>query len=170
MNRTIRHANPADIPAIQMLATEIWHEVYPTIISMEQIDYMLSMMYSAESLQVQLTKDHAQFFLLCEGERAIGFASWSLIESGEARLHKLYVLPAFHGTGAGAALLHAVEREAMQQQCEALQLNVNKYNPARSFYQNKGYRILREEVIDIGSGYVMDDYVMHKLLSSAAQS
>jgi diamine N-acetyltransferase len=169
MSRTIRRAGTADIPVIQALAVEIWHEVYPSIISIEQIDYMLGMMYSPESLQTQMTRDRAQFLLLCEDERAIGFASWSMIQHGEARLHKLYVLPEYHGTGSGAALLRKVEREAAEQRCKTLELNVNKFNPARSFYEKKGFRVLREEVIDIGSGFVMDDYVMYKSISSAVQ-
>jgi len=170
MSRTIRRAGTADIPVIQELATAIWHEVYPSIIPVEQINYMLGMMYSAESLQEQMMRQRAQFLLLSDDESTIGFASWSIIQPGAARLHKLYVMPAYHGTGAGAALLSEVEREAVQQRCTSIELNVNKYNPARSFYEKKGFRTHREEVIDIGSGYVMDDYVMQKPLSSAAQS
>jgi ribosomal protein S18 acetylase RimI-like enzyme len=79
-------------------------------------------------------------------------------------------LPACHGTGAGAALLNEVESEARAQRCASIELNVNKYNPARLFYEKKGFSIMREEVIDIGSGYVMDDYVMHKTINSAVLS
>jgi hypothetical protein len=43
-------------------------------------------------------------------------------------------------------------------------LNVNKYNSAQDFYKKLGFCIDYEEVIDIGNGYVMDDYVMEKEL------
>ena len=46
-----------------------------------------------------------------------------------------------------------------------LELNVNKYNSAIAFYKKKNFRIIKEELIDIGEGYVMDDYVMRKALS-----
>ena len=42
----------------------------------------------------------------------------------------------------------------------AIELNVNRFNLARHWYQRQGFRILRNEVIDIGQGYVMDDHVM----------
>jgi ribosomal protein S18 acetylase RimI-like enzyme len=43
-------------------------------------------------------------------------------------------------------------------------LNVNKYNSAIQFYHKIGFEIAKEEVIDIGNGFVMDDYVMEKQL------
>jgi hypothetical protein len=42
-------------------------------------------------------------------------------------------------------------------------LNVNKYNKAQYFYSKLGFAIIKEEVIDIGNDYVMDDYVMESL-------
>jgi ribosomal protein S18 acetylase RimI-like enzyme len=39
-------------------------------------------------------------------------------------------------------------------------LNVNRFNPAVSFYEKYGFRTVKEEVIDIGNGFVMDDFVM----------
>jgi ribosomal protein S18 acetylase RimI-like enzyme len=43
-------------------------------------------------------------------------------------------------------------------------LNVNRYNKARFFYEKLGFVIMKEEDIDIGSGYYMIDYVMEKKL------
>ena len=45
-----------------------------------------------------------------------------------------------------------------------VELNVNKYNPAKDFYRRHGFTVERDEVIDIGEGYVMDDHVMVKVL------
>ena len=53
--------------------------------------------------------------------------------------------------------------EAQRQKNVALFLNVNKYNNALHFYLKQGFFKIREEVIDIGNGYVMDDYVMEKM-------
>jgi ribosomal protein S18 acetylase RimI-like enzyme len=39
-------------------------------------------------------------------------------------------------------------------------LNVNRNNKALGFYQKFGFVILREEDIDIGNGYFMNDYIM----------
>ena len=43
-------------------------------------------------------------------------------------------------------------------------LNVNKENPARKMYESQGFKVFKEEVFDIGNGYVMDDFLMEHLL------
>ena len=55
--------------------------------------------------------------------------------------------------------------EATKQNNHALYLNVNKHNEnAIGFYRINGFSIVKEEVIDIGNGFVMDDYVFEKPL------
>jgi hypothetical protein len=41
-----------------------------------------------------------------------------------------------------------------------LELNVNKYNKAKDFYYSQGFTLRREEVLDIGEGFIMDDFVL----------
>ena len=59
----VREAQPTEIPIIHALARKIWMDHYPSIISMEQIEYMLEKMYSEAALQQQLTDGH-RFFIL----------------------------------------------------------------------------------------------------------
>ena len=68
----------------------------------------------------------------------------------------------FHGQGLGKLLLQEVETRAKLAQNKFLFLNVNKYNKAKEFYEKLNYKVIKDEVIDIGKGYVMDDYVMEK--------
>lgn len=49
-----------------------------------------------------------------------------------------------------------------------LWLTVNKANPSVKAYQRLGFRIAAELEIDIGSGFVMDDFRMEKQLAPAA--
>ena len=158
----IRETRKEDIPIIKNLAENIWPEAYGDIISKEQIRYMLDLIYSEESLNAQMAKGH-RFILATHDNMPIGFASFSAksIEEPQIfRLHKLYVLPRQHAQGVGSALLAHVTAESKSQGGTQLELNVNKYNIAKQFYDKKGFTILREEVLDIGEGYVMDDYVM----------
>ena len=53
-----------------------------------------------------------------------------------------------------------VKQKAKENNQKAIFLNVNKYNSALNFYTKLGFSIVNDEVIDIGEGYVMDDYVM----------
>ena len=98
----------------------------------------------------------------------IGFASYgkklSDTEDTLFKLHKIYVLPSQQGIGVGQQILEWIVAQIKEQGASALELNVNKKNPAIHFFKKMNFDISREEVIDIGSGYVMDDYVMTKAL------
>jgi diamine N-acetyltransferase len=158
----IKKAIKEDIATIQQLAETIWPEAYGKIISAAQLRYMLDLIYSETALIAQIEKGH-QFILAIEKNEAIGFASFSPkneIEPATFRLHKIYVLPNVPTKGIGSFLLSYVCNESVQQSATLLELNVNKYNPAIQFYLKKGFTVLKDEAIDIGEGYVMDDYVM----------
>lgn len=45
-----------------------------------------------------------------------------------------------------------------------LELNVNRQNKARIFYEKFGFVIVEEKDIPIGNGYFMNDYVMQKVI------
>lgn len=162
----IKIATADDLNIIKELAETIWPICYGEIISKEQINYMLDLIYSPQVLKAQLEKGH-QFIIALEENIPIGFASFSEKSEEETtvfRLHKLYVLTSLHTKGIGSFLLDYVCTQSKKNGAQMLELNVNKYNPAKTFYYKKGFEILKEEVIDIGNGYVMDDYVMVKQL------
>ena len=68
------------------------------------------------------------------------------------------------GKGTGKALIDYIENQAKVNHDTALFLNVNKNNSAIQFYEKVGFKIIKEEIIDIGNSYVMDDYVMEKAI------
>ncbi|HEX2616842.1 MAG TPA: GNAT family N-acetyltransferase [Flavobacteriales bacterium] len=157
----IREASSADIPGIQAIAQEAWPVAYAGIISPAQITYMLDLMYGTAALEEQFGPKGHRFLLAVLEYRIIGFAGFEHhYLPGRSRLHKLYVTPRVLGTGAGHALLEAVLAEARQQGDTSIELNVNKHNRAKDFYARHGFTIERNEVLDIGQGYVMDDHVM----------
>ena len=57
-------------------------------------------------------------------------------------------------------MIDKIVRIAKSNDQKGIFLNVNKYNKARFFYEKLGFVVSKDEVIDIGNGYVMDDYVM----------
>lgn len=159
---TIREATWVDISVIQAIAQATWPVCYAGIISPTQIAYMLDLMYGTPALESQFgPKGHR--FLTAEQEGVpVGFAGFEHGYQGgqRTRLHKLYVLPGVKGSGVGHALLKAALTEARKQGDAAMELNVNKRNPAKQFYERHGFAVERDEVLDIGNGYVMDDHVM----------
>lgn len=154
------------LPALAKLAGVIWRQHYPTIISLDQINYMLGKMYSLETLQQELLEKQIHFVRLLTGERFVGFASYgSTAEPGVMKLHKCYLLPELHGRGYGSQLLQHCEREVRQLGARRLILAVNKHNAkAVAAYQRNGFTIAESVVTDFGNGFVMDDYIMAKNL------
>ena len=81
-------------------------------------------------------------------------------------INKLYLQPAMHGLGLGAAALNWISQRALEMQCPRLRLRVNKHNAhAIRAYLRAGFHFTEDVVTDIGSGYVMDDYIMEKPLT-----
>lgn len=157
----LREASPADIPSIRSIARAAWPVAYVGIITPAQITYMLDLMYSEASLQEQMTSKGHRFLLAEREGMPIGFAGFQHhYKPGRSRLHKLYVLAEVKGSGVGHSLMEAVLKEVQREGDTAIELNVNKHNPSTGFYARHGFTIEREEVIDIGNGFVMDDFVM----------
>ncbi len=157
----IRRASEKDIPLIRDLSLKVWPATYQLIISPAQIDYMMEMMYSGDSLKEQMQQNH-EFIIVSDGPEPIGFASFGLIEPGTYKLHKLYILPGNQGKGAGRFVIEQILNAIIRKGGHSLRLNVNRNNKALNFYEKLGFLKINEEVLDIGSGYVMDDYVMEK--------
>ncbi|HVE50759.1 MAG TPA: GNAT family N-acetyltransferase [Casimicrobiaceae bacterium] len=157
-------AEPADIPVVQQLAHEIWLAHYPGIISVEQIDYMLARGYATQALERYLEETGAGLALAKVAMRPVGFAAWYRA-AATTKLDRLYVLPAFQGRGIGRAMIEHIERQARADGATRLVLNVNKRNASTiALYRRCGFAVDEEVVVDIGEGFVMDDYVMGKPL------
>lgn len=158
---SLQRAYEKDIPLIRNLSMKIWPQTYATILSEDQIKYMLDMMYSEVSLQKQMTEHH-EFIIVNDGKDPIGFASFNMSEPGIYKLQKIYVMPENQGKGTGKFVINEIIKAMMRKGGTALQLNVNRNNKAKEFYEKLGFAVIREEDNDIGNGYVMNDYVMEK--------
>lgn len=167
MSREIRFASATidDIPVLQSLARRIWHAHYPAIITVEQIDYMLDIGYSTEKIAHEMTAEGITWLKILLDRTVVGFAAFGPYGDGRIKLHKLYLEPAYHGQGIGASALAEVEKRARSTGAAGIVLNVNKNNSkAIKSYRSNGYQVIESVVNDIGNGFVMDDYLMEKLL------
>lgn len=161
---TIKVATKADIKTIQEIAQTTWPVTYGTILSIEQLDYMMDLIYSEEALIKQIQKQEQLFYLVYDTSLVIAFMAIEHEYKNEAvtRIHKIYLLPETQGKGIGRTIIDEIEKLACQNNSKLLSLNVNRFNPALSFYQKIGFEIVAEENIDIGNGYLMEDYRMEK--------
>ena len=160
--------NREQLLVIRNLAYTIWPSTYGEILSKAQLEYMLDSFYSITNLEKQM--DNGQVFeLLFEETNTIGFVAYEFNCNFEkfsqplTKIHKIYLLPEMQGKGFGKFMIDEIVRIAKSNNQKGIYLNVNKYNSAKFFYEKLGFVILKEQVIDIGNDYVMDDYVMEYL-------
>ncbi|HWY10497.1 MAG TPA: GNAT family N-acetyltransferase [Bacteroidia bacterium] len=161
-NNTVQliKAKTEDIPVIAQLAKTIWHEHYTSIISMEQINYMLNLMYSDESLKEQMTKKQNDFYLIQHNSKNIGFVAVSKIAEVPHGyfIHKFYLDQTLAGKGSGTLAHNELIKILNPSQ---LSLTVNRQNfKSINFYFKNGFKIESVADFDIGNGYVMNDFVM----------
>ena len=163
-NLEIIKATERDIPLIQELTYKIWPHTYKDILATRQIEYMLNKMYSTESLSKQIHDGH-QFILVKEDEKFLAFASYASLKPSVYKLHKIYALPNQQGKGIGKFIINYIICEIKLLNATALQLDVNRHNKAKGFYEKQGFKVTGEKDTDIGNGYFMNDYVMELPLS-----
>lgn len=157
----ISPATEEDIPAIVSLAEKTWWPTYSAILTPEQIRYMLDTIYAPDTLRSQISGGSQTYLVLYGGGELKAFASYSprTDDSEVFKIHKLYVLPGNQGKGYGRELIETIKSRLIEKGIHKLDLNVNRYNPARHFYEKSGFRTIREEDIPIGP-YWMNDFVM----------
>jgi GNAT superfamily N-acetyltransferase len=149
-----------DIRDVADTAKGIWHEWFPDIISEEQIDYMVEKFQSFDALKSQISEEGYHYFAVKLDGLTAGYYGICKKADGSLFLSKLYLKKEMRGKGLASLMFKEVKRFARRNGCEMIWLTVNKGNAhAISVYKHLGMRIIREEVTDIGGGFVMDDYV-----------
>jgi len=161
----IRQATIDDVETIRQIAEQTWWPAYSPILPEEQIAFMLGEIYSSEKITAQIVGNLQTFLLLVEDDTAVAFAAYSPREEDAEiyKLHKLYCLPVTQGKGYGKILIDEVCKKTLDAGKCLLDLNVNRHNKAKSFYEKMGFMIAYEEDIPIGP-YWMNDYVMRRQL------
>jgi len=156
----VRLAGKEDLWQIRELAQIIFPVTYERIVGDGQVDYMMELFYTPEALLAQYQSGQVFLILYFEGKTA-GYASYTRLNAeGDFKLNKIYLDYRLQGKGLGKFLLRDVLKRVKNTGGRSLQLNVNRYNQAVGFYRNMGFQVLKEELLDIGGGHFMDDFVM----------
>jgi ribosomal protein S18 acetylase RimI-like enzyme len=162
----IRALSANEIETLGSLAHEIWHAHYPSIISREQIDFMLAQRYSPAAIRANMRNQY--WDAAWQDGRMAGFAH-SFADDVESawKLDKLYVHPEYQRQGIGQTLLDKTKQHAMRAGARRLILCVNKHNAiALAAYAKYGFSVYGEHVLGVGKGFVMDDYLLELKLCS----
>jgi len=161
----ITDATIDDIPTIQDIAEKTWWPTFSKILPAEQIRYMLDTIYDGSTLAKSMA-DGSQRFILLEAEsRRCAFAAYGPRKENPEiiKLHKIYILPECQGKGYGVELIDEIKRRLIAQKLSILDLNVYRYNKAKTFYEKLGFNVIAEEDLPIGP-YRLDDFVMRLII------
>lgn len=143
------------------LADSIWHEHYADILGSAQIDYMLEKFQSVKAIEAQM-REGMQYYLVRDDGMCVGYFA---IEPQGKRMFvsKLYLIKEARGHGFGRSCVRFIEEQAADRGLRTLRLTVNKHNAGSvAVYEKLGFTVAGEGTVDIGGGYVMDDYYMEK--------
>ena len=149
-----------DLPSINNMskvATTILRDYYDKIVGVKQNDYMLNKFQSVSSIERQL-EDGYQYYFIVSDNVILGFTAF-YYKKDYLYLSKLYLYKEHRGKGYLKEILSFLKEKARINNLKMIKLNVNKYNPTISIYEAVGFKRIKAECNDIGSGYYMDDYV-----------
>ena len=167
MKIKILPARREDIKIIQMLARTIWQEAYAKILSQAQIDYMLLQRYNENLLAEEFLAPHIFWDKVVDEDNEIIAFSACLLQEDALKLDKIYVLPAFQRHGIGGQLIENAAQHALKNKRPKMILAVNKNNKnAIAAYKKRGFSIYESVRVEIGAGFVMDDFLMQKTLDN----
>ncbi len=153
-----------DLPTIGALARRIWQAHYVPMVGQGQVDYMLDTFYSVPALIKQI-KDGQCFQLIQYHSNIIGYLAITNKGEGNYFLNKFYIDNTEQGKGLGAEVLDLALNQYPDMYTISLQVNKHNYK-AINFYFKMGFKIDKLFTLDIGEGYIMDDFWMIKQLRS----
>lgn len=159
-----RVSTPEQIEKVVQLANDIWMEHYKPIIGENQVNYMLGKFQSAKVIANEICDKNNQYYLIIENERAVGYLGIKL-EKRSLYLSKIYVLSSERGKGVGSQSFAFLTTFSKANMRNKITLTVNKNNSdSIAAYKKIGFKVTGDECMDIGSGYVMDDYQMELMI------
>ncbi len=152
-----------EIKRLEELAREIWTEHYIPIIGEKQVSYMLEKFQSKQAITEQLKNSFYYYFIEAKN-KTVGYLGVQIRQS-ELFLSKIYVRSSERGNGYAKSAINFIEKFAKDNNLDKIRLTVNKNNLTTiKIYEKIGFKIVESIVQDIGEGFVMDDYVMEKIL------
>lgn len=149
-----------EIDLVARLAKEIWTEHYINFLGAPQIAYMLEMYQSPAAIGHQIAGGAFRYYLISVADQPIGYLGVELREQ-TLFLSKLYLKQEMRGRGLARQALAFLEGVAREQQLSSITLTVNKKNTqAIAVYETMGFEHTAAPCVEIGGGFVMDDYEM----------
>lgn len=153
--------NNEDIKEIAELAEVIWHEYFSSLLSPEQIDYMVEKFQSYKAIKEAVDNDGYKYYMAYCGDELCGYLGYHNEGEGRIFISKIYVRADKRRKGIASAMLEKLRVD--EPDADTWYLTVNRYNSGSiAVYNKRGFVTVKEQVTDIGNGFAMDDFVMEK--------
>ncbi|PSQ03801.1 N-acetyltransferase [Halobacteriales archaeon QS_4_69_31] len=159
----LRRAEPADVDAIQRVATESWHAAYDDIVGPEAVEATLDEWYEDEAIQAGVDHEAQDFFVAARDGTVLGFAHVGPHPPRYVhRLYRLYVHPDEWRQGIGRQLLGEIEQALYDRDVDHYEAEVLADNePAVAFYESTGFDRVEEYEGELG-GVPVDQVIFRK--------
>ena len=160
MNLSFKEADKNELDKLADLASRIWHEFFPIILSDEQIDYMVEKFQSKNAMHSQVEHENYKYYFIIINNEISGYFGISF-KDDYLFLSKLYLKKEFRHKGFGSKAFEKIKSIAKENNYKKIVLTVNKYNSNTiKAYLKYGFKNVSSEETDIGNGFIMDDYIM----------
>lgn len=161
-----RVSDEGDLTRLARLAKEIWHQHFITILTVDQIDYMVNKFQSLPAMTNQINQEGYEYYFIVSKGQEVGYTGVKKDHS-KLFLSKLYLQKEHRGKGYASYTMEKLKEIAKSRNLSAIWLTVNRYNlDTIAIYKKMGFEVVRTQIVDIGEGYVMDDYVMELRVNS----
>lgn len=147
---------------LSSMAVKIVKEYYDPLLGPEQNDYMIEKFQSVKAIKGQLEHGYRYFIVSLDGIN-LGFLAF-YPRNNALYLSKFYLYAEHRGKGYASHIIGFLKEMAAELGLKSIELNVNKYNISCRIYEALGFKKIRSEKNDIGSGFFMDDFVYSMIL------
>jgi len=161
MNIEIIVLDKQNIERLVGFAKPIWEEHYTPIIGEKQVAYMLDKFQSEQAVESQINEGY-QYFEVYLDEQLVGYFSIQPRNESSLFISKFYLAKQARGKKLGSTMLEYIHNLAKKGKRKTIDLTVNKYNPTYNVYLKLGFNNIGSVEMDIGNGYIMDDFLMQK--------
>lgn len=175
-----------DIEKTAQLAYEIWNEYWPDLIGQAQTTYMVETFQSTQAIKEDITQHEYLYYLVYDDENTlVGYTAaapevFTTLDDPLAHQHgtevskhflrrlfisKIYLRASERGKHYASRIIEFWENYCEEHDLDGMYLTVNRDNELGiRAYLGRGFSIYQDFAAPIGSGFIMDDYIMGKSL------
>lgn len=145
---------------LQYLCRTTFYETFSDSTDEEDMRKFLAETYSAEKLSAELANSESVTFIAYKNGTPLGYLKLNIGNALE--IQRIYILKSAKGQGIGSAFMQIAENFASEKKLSTIWLGVWEHNePAKKFYQSKGYEKFSQHTFVIGDD-MQTDFLLKK--------